>query len=427
MSNHPFRPLRRRSVLLVWGAGVMSDAGTWIQLVVVGALVASTTGSALQTGLIALATFMPQGFASPIGGLLADRFDRGRVFVAGLTGQAIATMVLAILLANGVRHTVPLAGLIMLASTFGNIGAPAYAAMLPDMVPPEELLAMSSLTIYSWNAGRIVGPIIGTILARTAGPAWTVGVNAISFACLAVAVLALRRKFVPHDTRPGTIAERLREGGSTARRIRACVFGISCIAILNFAVSPFMGLIPAYATKVFHGGVGLVGLFSSIQGVGAITGTMLVTTLGLRFGRARVMRVVFVMLIVAYVMYALAPTAVFAGVSIFFLGAGAASSLTTMTYIVQRDAPHAQRGRIMSILQALSGFGYGVGLVIFGALGDGIGLRVALLCSASTCLLLTLYVTHRLWYWRHALDHAQLQPEPIRPRLYPVEVATACD
>ena len=49
MSSHPFRPLRRRSVLLVWGAGVVSDIGTWVQLIVVGSLVARETGSAVYT------------------------------------------------------------------------------------------------------------------------------------------------------------------------------------------------------------------------------------------------------------------------------------------------------------------------------------------------------------------------------------------
>jgi hypothetical protein len=66
VSNHPFRPLRHRSVRLNWSAAAISDIGTWVQLFVVGSLVAADTGSAVQTGLVALATFMPQGIASPM-------------------------------------------------------------------------------------------------------------------------------------------------------------------------------------------------------------------------------------------------------------------------------------------------------------------------------------------------------------------------
>ena len=391
-------------MLLIWGAGVVSDAGTWIQLVVVGSLVAANTGSALQTGLIALATFMPQGIAAPVGGLLADRFDRSRVFVGGLAGQAAFTTVLAVLLGVGVRTPIALAALIMCASAMGSIGAPAYSAMLPDLVPPEELMAMSSLGIYSWNAGRIVGPLLGTVLARSAGPAWTVAINAVTFACLALAVLALRRKFIPHDTEPGSIRVRLVEGWMTARSIRSCVFGIAAVTVLNLFVGPFMGLIPAYVDEVFHGGVGLVGTFSSLQGIGAILGTLLVTALSPRYGRSRIMVVVAAVLVTSYLSYAFAPTAAFAAVSVIGLGACTASTFTTMMYIVQRDAPHAQRGRVMSILQALVGFSYGIGILWLGMVGDAAGLRVAFAISAGMVGLMTVLLARRLPDWRHSID-----------------------
>jgi MFS family permease len=398
-------------VLLIWGAGVVSDAGTWIQLVVVGSLVAANTGSALQTGLIALATFMPQGIAAPVGGLLADRFDRSRVFVSGLAGQAVFTSVLAILLGVGVRTPIALAALIMCSSAMGSLGAPAYAAMLPDLVPPEELMAMSSLGIYSWNAGRILGPILGTLLAESAGPAWTVAINAGTFACLALAVLALRRKFIPHDTEPASIRVRLHDGWIAARTVRSCVFGIAAVTVLNLFVGPFMGLIPAYVHEVFHGGVGLVGTFSSLQGTGAILGTLLVTALSPRFGRARLMVVVTAVLVLSYVVYALAPNATVAAVCVVGLGAAVSSTFTTMMYIVQRDAPPAQRGRVLSILQALVGFSYGLGILFLGVVGDAVNLRVAFGFAAGMVGIVSLLLVRRLPDWRHSIDHgAALAP-----------------
>ena len=66
VSNHPFVPLRRRPVRLLWSAAVISDAGTWVQLIVVGSLVAATTGSAGPTGLGALANLIPPGIAAAI-------------------------------------------------------------------------------------------------------------------------------------------------------------------------------------------------------------------------------------------------------------------------------------------------------------------------------------------------------------------------
>ena len=73
------RVLRHRDFRRMWVANVVSDVGTWMQLVTVATLVAAKTGSALQTGLVAVATFAPQALTSPIAGVLADRYERRRL------------------------------------------------------------------------------------------------------------------------------------------------------------------------------------------------------------------------------------------------------------------------------------------------------------------------------------------------------------
>ena len=96
-------PLQRRVFALFWGAGLVSDAGTWLQLVTIGWLVAYDSGKASQTVLIAAATFAPQGIGSPIGGLLADRYDRRRLLLWTLGLQTLVSLILTGALASGVR------------------------------------------------------------------------------------------------------------------------------------------------------------------------------------------------------------------------------------------------------------------------------------------------------------------------------------
>ena len=166
-----------------------------------------------------------------------------------------------------------------------------------------------------------------------------------------------------------------------------------------------MGLIPAYVHEAFHGGVGLVGVFSSLQGAGAILGTLLVTGFSPRFGRSRIMVVVAALLVVSYISYALAPSGAFAAICVVGLGACSASTFTTMVYIVQRDAPHAQRGRVLSILQALVGFSYGIGILSLGVVGDAYGLRVAFGLSAGMVAVMIVLLVRRLPDWRNSIDH----------------------
>jgi MFS family permease len=411
--DHPFVPLRRRSVRLVWGAGLFSDVGTWVQLIVVGSLVAQSSGSALQTGLIALATFMPQGICAPIGGLLADRHDRRHVFIAGLLGQAAATTLLTVLLALGVQSAFVLAGVILLSSGAGALGGPAFAAMLPDLVPPEELMAMVSLTIYSWNGGRIIGPLLGTVLVRTVGPSWTIAFNALTFAAMAASVYAVRRPFAPPGSAGTTIRERLAEGWHAVQRVAGCRYGIVTIMMLNLTIGPFMGLIPVFASEVFGGGTGMAGAFSALQGVGAILGSLAFTALAAQFGRARMMLVTAVVLSTSFVIYALAPVAAVAGIAVIGLGAGSSSTFLSGMSIIQRDAPAAERGRVLSISQASMGICYGIGIVWLGLIGDLLNLRVAFLISVAALVSSVVILTHRAPGWRAVIDGEVVVPATV--------------
>ena len=403
MSTHPFVPLRHRAVRLLWGAAVISDIGTWVQLIVVGSLVASGTGSAVQTGLVALATFMPQGIASPIGGLLADRFDRRKVFASALIAQASVTTVLAVALGSGVRTPWVLTLLILIGSAAGATGAPSYAAMQPDLVPPHELMQMVSLGVYSWNSGRVLGPILGSLLLLAVGPAWTIAFNALSFVVMALAVVAVRRSFAPHGD-AGTVRDRLTAGARALRSSPGCWHALVMLALLNCMLVPFMGLVPIYVQGSYDGGAGMVGLVASAQGVGAIIGGIVISFMAQRFTRSTLVVGTVVAVCSLLIAYALAPNLSTLVAVVFVLGGAWSSLFITLSAVIQRDAPPASRGRVMSLMQATFGITYGVGLLFIGAIGDLINLHVAFATGAVIGLVGFWMLTARARNWRAAID-----------------------
>ncbi len=426
MSNHPFVPLRHREVRLLWGAAVVSDVGTWVQLIVVGSLVAAGTGSAVQTGLVALATFMPQGIASPVGGLLADRYDRRKVFASALIVQALVTTVLAVVLGMGVRAPAVLTLLILLGSAAGATGAPSYAAMQPDLVPAHELMAMVSLGVYSWNSGRIIGPLLGSLLVLSVGPAWTIGFNALSFVVMAGAVSLVRRPFRPHGAEAdmtATVRERLVGGWRTMRATPGCWHGVVLLVMFNLTIAPFMGLIPIYVRLEFGGGTGLTGAVASAQGIGAILGGVAITMLAAHHRRSYLLARVMFALSLALWNYALAPNLAWLIAGSAIVGACSSSMFITSSAIIQRDAPAASRGRVMSIMQASMGISYGIGLLFIGSIGDATSLRVAFAVGATLLVVFFGLLTLRSRHWRAAIDGTELL---AIDRVHPDVLSVAC-
>jgi len=335
--------------------------------------------------------------------LLADRFDRRKVFAAALMVQALVTTALAVTLGFGVREPAILILLILLASAAGATGAPSYAAMQPDLVPPEELMAMVSLGVYSWNSGRIIGPLLGTALVLLVGPAWTIGFNAASFVVLAVAVSLIRRSFRPTRT-DGTIFDRLLGGWRTLRSTPGCFHGVALLVLYNLTIVPFIGLIPIYLSTEFGGGTGMAGTVASAQGVGAIVGGVILSILAHKHPRSLLIGRLIFMLALALGLYAIAPNAAWVVAASALLGGAGAGFFIASSAIIQRDAPVDSRGRVMSIMQAAMGISYGLGLLFIGAIGDATNLHLAFGVGAVLMVIGFGLLTLRSRHWRTAVD-----------------------
>lgn len=384
MSTSPLQVLRHRDFARMWTATVVSDVGTWMQLVAIGTLVATSTGSALRTGLVAVATFAPQGLAAPLAGMLADRHDRRHLFLMVLAGQTVAAIGLALAVRHGVG-SLGLTGIVLVQGVIGAAANPIAAAMLPDLVPRRLLLAASSLQAVSWNSGRILGPILATVVVAAVGPAWAILANAVSFAVLFVAIGRLRRPFRPAatDVSEGVLT-RLRNGAAAMRRSRSLMHAWQVGLAGQLLLAPQIGLAPIIATRSLGGDRTTVSTLLVAMGVGSIIGSLSVSYLVSRFGRPRVAPALLGVASVLIVVYGQARSIPLATVAVALVGTGFIGGHITIQSVVPRDSPPGERGRIASIQSASMGFTYGLGVIWMGALGDATSLHLAV--TAGGCV-----------------------------------------
>jgi MFS family permease len=388
-----FAPFRHRRFALLWAGAFVSNIGTWMETIGVGILVTTATGKAGWTGLVAAAGFVPTALLAPIGGALADRVPRRTLLIVTTSFQILFAALLTFVAGLG-DPSPGLVTLIVLGAGCANaLGFPAYQALLPDLVPRDDVPGAVALSSAQWNLGRVIGPALAGLVIGLGGYELAFFLNTVSFFAVLAVVMSFR---LPSPTVvPGvSIVDSIREGARFVRGDAALRFVVGCMALNSLLAAPFIALIPAVALDVFHEEkLGTAALVTA-QGVGAVCMGLGLATLFGRLGTRRVLLAILFLLPGALALYALAPTLPLAVVAIFAVGALYLGTLSSFTTVAQLRAPAELRGRVVSVLMMLIGALYPVGSIVQGAIADEIGLRAT--TTGAAVLLAALLLAWRV-------------------------------
>ncbi|MBV9283054.1 MAG: MFS transporter, partial [Acidimicrobiia bacterium] len=383
MALSSLQPLRRKNFALIWTAALVSNVGSWMQTVAVGALVTEATGKSAWTGIVAAAAFIPIGIFSPVGGALADRVDRRRYFIGTTIGETFFAALLAVAVATGHGEPWLVTVLVFLGGCLTSLGIPAYQAIIPELVPQEELLAAMSLGAAQYNFGRVIGPALAGVVILAGSYSLVFAVNAASFGAVIIALLLSRFAERPHNPERTSLRSQIAEGARAAMAEPGCRLAIILIGITALLISPFIALIPAVAINILHEGAKGTSVLVTAQGIGAVVGALALTPLALRYGRRRVMVAdLAVVLPLTIILYAAAPSLWTAAAALVAVGAAYIGVLSGLMTVVQLRAPNALRARILSVYMVALGVVYPIGAVIQGKLGDEFGLRTVVILAA---------------------------------------------
>jgi MFS family permease len=403
-------PLRHRSFALLWAGAFASNIGTWMETVAVGILVTTATGQAAWTGLVAAAAFVPNAVLGPLGGALADRLPRKRVLITTTAVQTLLAGTLTLLAATDTARPGLVALIVLGAGCAMALGFPAYQALLPDLVPRDDLPGAVALSSAQWNLGRVIGPALAGVVVGVGGFEWAFGINTVSFLAVIVVVASLRLP-PPAPVREASIVAAIRAGARFALNEPGLRVVIAYMALNSLLAAPFIALVPAVALKVFGNEDFGTSALVTAQGVGAVLMGLSLGQLFERFGSRRVLFGVLGGLPLALVAYALAPNLAVGVVTIFLVGFLYLGALSSFVTIAQLRAPAELRGRVMSLLMVLLGALYPLGSVLQGAIADRVGLR-ATTAGAGVLMAVTLLAVRLL---RPNIARALDEPAPELP------------
>ncbi|HZA61139.1 MAG TPA: MFS transporter [Actinomycetota bacterium] len=374
---------RNRDFRRLYIAQLVSYAGDWFATVALLGLVHDLTGSTTLTVMIIIVQLVAFAVLSPLGGYLADRFDRRRLMVGIDLTRAVLALGLLVVRDPGF---VWLALVLTAATTgLGAIFEPAALAAVPNLVEEEDLAAANVLVGAAWGTMLAVGGALGGLVAATLGRDAAFVGNAISFLLSALLLMGIHRAFAEpreeggHVGMVAAVAETFRY----ARRDHRVLALLAVKAGLGLG-GGVIGLLALFSINVFHTGDAGTGVLFAFRGVGALVGPLLIRP----FVRdnATMFRAIAVSLAVYGAFYGIFP---FAGglwtaapfALLAHLGGGAQWTLST--YGLQRLVPDRIRGRVFSFDYGLVTLTIALSNLVAGAAAERFHPRTVMLALAA--------------------------------------------
>ncbi len=388
----PWSPLRVGIFRALWIASLVSNVGTTMHTVGAAWAMTSLTSSPAIVSLAQTAWTVPGFLFALPAGAFADVIDRRRLIIwTQAAAMVVATALGALQIAGNLDVPLLLLGTFLLSIAL-TLSGPAFMALIPELVGPEELPQAIGLNNISYNGAQSLGPALAGVVIAISGAGAVFLLNAVSF----LGIVLVARAYHPADDPPPA-----EEGVVAAMRTGVRYFlgspqlkKFALRIMLAFAVtSALTALLPLVARNKLDATPGQFGVLSAALGVGAIVAVWILPRLKSRIG-------VDALVFAAAFVWAIG-TALLASTSLMWVAVGGlvlagASAMITMNVVYSMFMlilPSWVRGRASSVVMLVVWLGASAGAFGWGALASSIGVPAALVAAAVTQVVVTAVAT----------------------------------
>jgi predicted MFS family arabinose efflux permease len=402
-----FNVLRtNRDLRLLFVAQNLSFMGDWFTFVALAGLVQDVTGSKFLVSLLLVAFSLPSFLASPIGGPVADRYDRRKVLIIVSILQAVAATGLLFIGDSRIWIAFVAQGSIAALAAFVR---PALEAAIPNLARnPEELRQANAVFGSSWGVMLAVGAGIGGIFSQAFGREAAFIADIATF-LIATGLIALVTRPM-QEARTKTKSRRIhpiRDMGEALHLAKSDPAIMSLLmSKMTFAVGAgVVSQLAVYAADSFNSGDAGRGLMLGLRGLGSALGPLVAA----RFVKDDLSRVILVCGISGlgfaggYLAAAASPILIVAAIFIGLAHLGGGAQWTLSTYGLQMRCPDEMRGRVLAGDFALITLSLGLSSLAAGVVSEYIGARGAItvfallaVCASVVYLLATRSVRAKL-------------------------------
>lgn len=381
-------PFAHIAFLVLWTATVISNVGTWMHDVASGWLMTSLSPSPLMVALVQAATTLPVFLFALPAGAIADLVDRRRLLIVVMAILAISTLLLGLLVLFGKISAWTLLAFTLISGAGAAFVAPAWQAIVPQLVPRNELQPAVTLNSVGINISRAIGPALAGLIIVSFGIAWPYMLNALSFVVVIAALLwwhppPKKVSQLPAERFWSAIHAGLRYARSSGP-LRSTL--IRAVAFFVFA-SAYWSLLPLIARQELGGGPELYGMMLGAVGLGAVGGALILPRLKGRLGADGLVATGTVGTVLVLIIFGLINQSEVAIFASFVAGASWIAVLSSLNVAAQAALPDWVRARGLSIFITVFFGAMTFGSILWGQVASMFGISMTLLIAAAGAII----------------------------------------
>lgn len=389
---------------LFWAAAAFSNIGMWALVYGRLWLMHSLTDSPLMVGLVNTATLGPVLLFSIWGGAIADRVNRLKLVQATRGMFAVLALLTGILIATGVVQPWHVIVISVATGILLAFDIPSRSAMLPALLPKEQLASGVALYSIVFGGASIIGPAFFAPLVGLWGIEGVFFLIGASYIFTVLVLMFMQSSLHQQQSRSTSLARGVFEGFRYLSRHRPLMGTVLLGVCIGLFGTSYEALLPAFSDDVLRGGVNTYSRLLLFEGIGGLTATLFVAVLGTHLNPARFMFVggigfglgMLVLGGISWLWVAVIVMGLLGGFRVIFG--------TLSTTLMQTLSADEFRGRVMSLHQFTWGAS-ALGSLLMGAFAEGIGIPVTIAIGGGVVIISALSVA--MWMFRSTPGPAQ--------------------
>ena len=357
-----------------------------MQRLAIGWLAYELKDSALILGLVAFSGQIPALFLMPLGGVVADSYNRHKVLILTQSLAMIQAFVLAMLVLNDSITIWLLMALNVCLGTINSLDMPTRQAFVIEMIDNKDDLSNAiALNSSMVNFARLAGPTLAGFIVAALGEGMCFLINSISYLAVIASLLLMRTtpRVTPQKT-PALL--QLKNGLQYAFGFTPIKYIILLLSIVSLTAIPYMVLMPIFAKDILHGGPRTLGFLMGFAGIGALIGAIYLASRRTVLGLGRIIVIATSLFGTSLIAFSFSRTLWLSEVLILLAGLGMIIHMAASNTILQTIVSDDMRGRVMSLYTTAFMGIMPFGSLLAGGLANKIGAPLTLTIGGSICI-----------------------------------------